>query len=221
MHGFLKEKFMKQFFCIVVALMIGSFAFAQETQQAKQVLLSSVTYIQKTPLKVAFNLAYINTRTSEKQQKQGTLLVYGKKFCVTMVDMETFFDGKTQWVFVPVTNEVTITEPSEQELCEINPLLLVSDCARTHKIVFEENAPENRSLWYICLYPLDKLADYFQIKIHLSKKDKSPQYIEISQKNGDKISFTCTSCMVLQSLPESTFFFNVKNHPAVEINDLR
>ena len=71
MHGFLKEKFMKQFFCIVVALMIGSFAFAQETQQAKQVLLSSVTYIQKTPLKVAFNLAYINTRTSEKQQKQG------------------------------------------------------------------------------------------------------------------------------------------------------
>ena len=56
-----------------------------------------------------------------------------------MADVETFFNGKTQWVFVKENNEVTITEPTLKELREINPLLLISDCTRTHRLALKTN----------------------------------------------------------------------------------
>lgn len=215
-----KENNMKKILIILLVLS-GVVAFAQDAQQAKQILLSSVAYIQKTPLQTDFQLVYSNPRTTDNQINKGTLVLSGRKFRVKMADIETYFNGKTQWVYSKENNEVTITEPTPAELRELNPLLLISDCTRTHRIAFEEQSASDKAFWRICLYPLDKNAEYFQIKIHIAKKDKCPRSVEIYQKNGDKINFSCTSYSVLSSLSENAFMFDAKSHANVEVNDLR
>lgn len=212
---------MKKLLIILLALFTTA-TFAQEEQQAKQILLSSVSLIQKSPLQTKFQLSYFNPRSADENiTKEGTLVISGRKFVVKMADVETFFNGKTQWVFVKENNEVTITEPTLKELREINPLLLISDCTRTHRLAFEDQSAADKAFWHICLYPLDKAADYFQIKIKIAKKDKYPRSIDIFQKNGDKIKFFSAGYTVLKSLPDNKFVFDVKANPNVEVNDLR
>lgn len=204
-------------FFVVLAIGVS----AQNEQQAKQILLSSATNLQKTPLKAAFNLTFLNQRKAEKHSGKGTLVFSGKKFSVATDEMETFFDGKTQWVYTKAIDEVTITEPTEQELREINPLLLVSDCSRTHRIAFEKQPSEDQKFWHIYLYPLDQKADYFRVKIQINKADKLPRLLEISQKNGDIITFSASNFTKLEKADDALFRFDQKKFPSAEINDLR
>jgi len=48
------------------------------------------------------------------------------KFKLEMPDMETWFDGKTQWVWIKSTNEVNVSTPSSAEIAAISPLALLN-----------------------------------------------------------------------------------------------
>jgi len=43
-----------------------------------------------------------------------------------MDEMQAWFDGKTQWAYMAQNNEVSITEPTEKELAETNPMAILS-----------------------------------------------------------------------------------------------
>ncbi|HQP80658.1 MAG TPA: hypothetical protein PLK20_04035, partial [Paludibacteraceae bacterium] len=81
---------MKKLLIILLALFTTA-TFAQEEQQAKQILLSSVSLIQKSPLQTKFQLSYFNPRSADENiTKEGTLVISGRKFVVKMADVETF-----------------------------------------------------------------------------------------------------------------------------------
>jgi outer membrane lipoprotein-sorting protein len=76
-----------------------------------RVLLFSV--IEKNGVK-------IRTRIPEHYLK-------GNRFVSQMQEMKVWFDGKTQWAYQKSGNEVTITEPSVQELVQTNPMAILGN----------------------------------------------------------------------------------------------
>ena len=53
--------------------------------------------------------------------QEGTLLLKGNKFHLNTGDVETWFDGKTQWSYLRQNEEVNVSTPTPEELQSINP----------------------------------------------------------------------------------------------------
>lgn len=57
---------------------------------------------------------------------QGSALMAGAAFAFTTPQLDVWFDGRTQWVFLHSTGEVSITEPTADELATTNPFVVLS-----------------------------------------------------------------------------------------------
>ena len=60
--------------------------------------------------------------TTPDGTSQGTISMQGKKFRVISPEAKCWYDGKTQWSWSPVTDEVNITDPTPDELQMTNPI---------------------------------------------------------------------------------------------------
>ena len=203
---------------VLLLMVVGVSAQATTDEQAKAIVDRAVAQLQRQPRKYTFTTTYTAGGTGDKQVPRGVCAIHGKKTYVRYAGMETFFDGKTQWVFMPDNNEVSVSEPTPAEQRESNPLLLVRDYAQTHRVGFDEDT--NADNFMVCLYPtIAKQVEYFRIKLSIDKKTYALRRIEFCQRNADRIILTIDS---QQPLPkEFKFAFDQAQHPYVEVNDLR
>ena len=203
---------------VLLLMAVGVSAQATTDEQAKAIVDRAVAQLQRQPRKYTFTTTYTAGRTGDKQVQSGVCAINGKKTYVQYAGMETFFDGQTQWVFMPDNNEVSVSEPTPAEQRESNPLLLVRDYAQTHRVGFDED--KNADNFMVCLYPtIAKQVEYFRIKLSIDKKTYALRRIEFCQRNADRIILTIDS---QQPLPkEFKFAFDQAQHPYVEVNDLR
>ncbi len=211
---------MKRIFSIVFLLVMvcSLFAQAESDARAKAIVDKAVAQLQRTPQQYEFTTTYTAGNSGEKNVQHGICAVNGKKNYVKFGGLETFFDGKTQWVFMPDNNEVSISEPTLAEQREANPLLMVNDYAQTHRVAFDEATDADAYL--LCLYPtVATKVDYFRIKLAIDKKTSRLVRLEFDQRNADRILLTIDA---QKPLPNGfSFVFDQAKHPYVDVNDLR
>jgi outer membrane lipoprotein-sorting protein len=164
----------------------------------------------------------LSTKEPDKEKSENQNLsvkLSGNKLYVKSADMETFFDGKTQWVYYEQLNEVTITEPDAKELEMLSPIVFFKNYKNKYRVIFEEGInPDN--YYTISLLPYDKTDDIFRIRVTINKTNYEISKLEVSQRNGQKTTFAFGSYKTIAPNAD-TFSFSTKNHPKVSINDLR
>lgn len=199
-------------FCILhFALCID--LVAQNDKEAERRVKAVVSELKQSAYEGKFTLLYYNAQSETTNKESGNLTIKGNKFRMTLGANETKFDGKTQWVFVSEYNEVSITEPTEEELREINPLAMIEYYVTKEKISQGEDGAIN-------FYPTEpKESEYFRIELRLNKANL-PARLVIHQKNGDKITLVWDS-LNKTKVGDEYFAFDVAKYPNVEVNDLR
>ena len=114
----------------------------------------------------------------------GTLTMQGQLFRLSMFQIDAAYDGKTLYMYSPETDELTLTNPTEQELLESNPLLyakaIVSVCNLTEK---PSNDGQNT---IITLTPKDQSIGINRFVLRVRNSDLMPMQVEI--KEGKKTS---------------------------------
>lgn len=187
--------------------------FAQNDREAERRVKAVVSELKQSVYEGRFTLLYYNSQSETTDKQSGDLTIKGNKFRMTLGVNETKFDGKTQWVFVSEFNEVSITEPTTDELKEINPLAMIEHYVEKDRISEGEDGAIN-------FYPTDpKSSEYFRIELRLNKSNL-PTRLVIHQKNGDKITLVWDS-LNKAKVDDAYFYFDVAKYPNVEVNDLR
>ena len=187
--------------------------FAQNDREAERRVKAVVSELKQSVYEGRFTLLYYNAQSETTDKQSGDLTIKGNKFRMTLGSNETKFDGRTQWVFVSEYNEVSITEPTKEELREINPLAMIEYYVAKDKISQGEDGAIN-------FYPTDpKSSEYFRIELRLNKANL-PARLVIHQKNGDKITLVWDS-LNKTKVGDEYFAFDVAKYPNVEVNDLR
>ena len=124
---------------------------------------------------------------------------------------EIKYDGKTQWVFISEYNEVSITEPTAEELREVNPLAMIEHYMATNRISQGEKGVIN-------FYPhTPKESEYFRVELYLSKYNL-PTRLIVYQTNGNKVAIYLDELKKV-SVDNSYFIFDVAKYPNVDVND--
>lgn len=64
--------------------------------------------------------------TSQFKTK-GSIIMSGVKFRILTNDFKSWYDGRTQWIYTTLSNEVNIIEPTADELRTSNPYFAIMD----------------------------------------------------------------------------------------------
>ncbi len=150
---------------------------------------------------------------------KGNIAMQGNKFRIISPEAKSWYDGKTQWSWSPVTGEVNITAPTPDELQMSNPVAAAqhfkanfnmkrakAKTAKTYAIKLTPKAKKDaiKTLW---LY-FDEATSLLRTA-RFEMSDKSVYIIRITDYKH-------------KSLPSSTFSFDKSQVPAgTAVVDLR
>lgn len=116
-------------------------------------------------------------------QVTGSITMQGKAFAFEMTDTKAAYDGKTMYIYSPETDELTLTEPDEEELVESNPLLFAKAVSEACEVT--ERTSEDGTKTIVTLVPEDpEYVGVAKCVLTIRTADLMPLQLEV--KEGQK-----------------------------------
>lgn len=196
----------KLFFFIL--LFVSNMVFADN---AKAILdKASAQFKASGNVKIGFQI------TANNQNTIGYINIAANKFYCDMAGVDVWFDGTTMWHYVKADGEVSVTTPTAKNLAKMNPYFFLSIYKKGYKCKMGKSTKE----YYEVVMSGGKDTDFSSITVRLNRKNYNPLYTKtVSKKNTIEIKIN--SFLPHQSFDASSFRFNPKEFPGVEVIDLR
>lgn len=159
-------------------------------------------------------------KNSVSESFEGTIRMKKDKFVLNTPDMRTWFDGVTQWTYLPRADEVNVSTPSGSDLRLINPMLLLQDYKKEFNVSYigESTSANTRMAYDIMLIPKKK-DDIEKIELQIEKNTSLPAKIVVTMRNDIRSVFTIESIREEQ-FPDGVFTFPASEYPDAEVIDL-
>jgi outer membrane lipoprotein-sorting protein len=155
------------------------------------------------------------------EEFKGKITVKADKFRLALPEQEVINNGSTIWTYLPEAKEVTIDnyDPSSEDII---PSKIYELYKKGFKYLYLQDKTEGGVMCEeIDLVPEKKDAQFFKIKMLISKKDKSLQSWTMFDKGGNRYKYTITKFNPNVKVEDSFFTFDLKKYPGVEPVDLR
>ena len=198
------------------------------------ILLSLVVFFSASDI-YAINANEVLTNASEKYQKDGsisaqftlsgvgnstdgTITISGDKFHLSTPLLSIWYNGRTQWTYSAETNEVNITEPTVEELQQVNPFAIINYFRMQFNATLLKSA---NSMYRIQLTPLKSVnTSISKAIVTLNASTLYPNEIALTIDNNI-ITIKTKDIKAIKNVPHKTFVFDEKKNPNAEIVDLR
>jgi outer membrane lipoprotein-sorting protein len=224
---------MKKSIIISVILIATAYnAFAQKDADAQKILNGlSKKYRSYDLIKADFTFTLEDQQAGIKQTQTGTLISRPKanKFKVSIynpdekatVTQEIISDGKSQWTYIVKDKEVELSDVDHSE-DNLNPAQLFTIYEHGYKYLYTgDQKIDGKVCQIVDLTPEDAKKPFFKVRLTIDKAKKQIYSALIFDKNGNRYTYTIRSFTPNPKVPETLFTFDKKDHPGVEVVDLR
>ncbi len=213
---------MKKSILFLVLVVLAKASIAQYDPKALEILEAmSKKYKAISTFEANLTSALTNETEGIKEEFKGKITVKGDKFKLTLEDQEIINNGTTVWTYLPSAKEVNI-DNFDPKSDDINPAKIFDIYKKGFKYLYLGDKTEaGQVLEEIDLVPEKKNAQYFKIKMMISKKDKSIQSWTMFDKSGNRYKYLITKFTPNVKLEDTFFSFDAKKYPGVEVIDLR
>lgn len=202
-------------FRILLTFVLTSFvAFACNAQSAASVLDKAVAKLSKaSSVNCSFSVSGDGGSTS------GSFRSSGSKFQLKTPAGTTWFDGRNMWTSNSRTKEITLVNPSQQEVNEINPFAYLNSYKSKYITGFSKRKDNNRYL--VLINPRDKKDPIKAVEIAINKKTFLPERFIIRDRNNKVSTVYVKSLSITNKNPASDFICPVSSMSDYELIDLR
>lgn len=216
---------MKKILLSLLVLSGISYAGHTQTDAKAKVILAEVSkkYKSYDAVKTDFTFTLESPQNKAKESQNGTLIVRSKvnKYKVVMPEQDMISDGKTQWTYLKKDKEVQVATVDNSS-DSFNPAQLFTLYEKGFKYLYTGDKKEGvKTYQMIDLSPIDTKKSYFKIRLGIDKTAKQIASVLIFDKNGNRYTYTVKTFVPNFKVPETTFAFDAKKHPDVEVVDLR
>ncbi|MDR0699393.1 MAG: hypothetical protein LBG28_09305 [Tannerella sp.] len=206
----------------IIAFVVLSLNTSAQTVDAKAIIgKTSQVYKEWEGMAVKFTAHVHSDKNGISESFEGTIVMKDNKFVLTTPDLTTWFDGATQWTYMPRTGEVNINTPSGSDLRFLNPMILLQDYQEDFNVSYiGESTSANAKMAYdVALIPKKK-DDIEKIEIQIEKNASLPVKLVVTMRN-DMRNVIHVKELKKDSPPDDLFTFPKSKYPDVEIIDLR
>lgn len=195
-------------------------------------LLAVASMAQQLDAKALLDKASANLRANEGIQarfliytEQGetntAISLEGDKFFLETSGVKTWFDGTTQWTYLEENQEVSVTNPTAEELQQINPYALLNSYQNGYDLLLVTNS-QAKMFYEIRLTAQTEEQPLQRITLMLNKKTLHPIRIKMKpQGMAEEMDVVVTEYHTKKQFTDGYFQFNAANYPQVEVIDLR
>jgi len=206
-------------YCFLLLSVASIGLLAQNDKQAEKLIADFIKSVESDAIQTDFIMTILDINDEPIQVQIGKFAMKGNKFSLSVDGANVFFDGKTQWTYLASNNEVSITEPTEDELGEVNPILILREYQAkcVVQMLPEGESPEN---YAIRIIPMSN-AEFSKIVVGINKSTKVPTSILLQGKNSFSISIEFSEFKQNVNIANETFTFDKSKYKNVFENDLR
>jgi outer membrane lipoprotein carrier protein len=210
---------------ILSVLLIAQPAAAQQDPKAKSVLdaVSKKVSSLKT-MKANFALKLTGGKGGNvTDSRKGSISLKGQKYHVVLGGQEIFCDNNTVWTYNKEAKEVQVAKynPAEQSMSPaklFTPSFFEKEYSYSYK---GERKEQGKNCDIVELTPHDKTKQLAKIELMVDKSTSMISGGNYWEKNGNKYAVTISNVIQNADIPDAQFVWNPKEHPGVEVVDLR
>ena len=214
---------MKKIYFLIFSILflITSEISAQNAKQTADVAVDKLLQtMEREAFSADFMLEITDKSMSQPQIATGHLTIKGRKFSLQSDEISVFFDGKTQWVYMPDVDEVSISEPDEKEISDTNPVAMLANF-KAESVVRYTNKTSSKDTYYIEMVSKNLKSDIEKVELGLNKSNDNIVSINQHNRNGSTMSLRLNNLKKGIVTSDKMFAFDKSKYPNVEINDLR
>lgn len=164
-----------------------------------------------------FTSSYLDTKGRLKSSISGSITLSGEKFRLTYGHITAVYSNKTLTHYDKTEHSLTTSNPSPEELLQINPLFFLRSRGRGFKVSVENSNATADILAYI---PEGK-SNIKQISITFLKSSGLPSAVSARSLDGSRIFVKIDALRAVSEPGASYFELRAKDYPGAEIIDLR
>ena len=159
--------------------------------------------------------------TKETGRAGGTIKVKGNKFKIESNSLTTWFDGKTQWTLLAGSDEVNVSTPTAAELQAINPYSFINIYKKGYTATLAKASYEGKSVHEVRLVATSKKSSMQKILLTIDPTTLMPLSVRFKNAKGDWTRIRVRSIKTGRKFADAAFTFDAKQHPGIEVIDLR
>ena len=179
------------------------------------VLSSFLANLEEKTLQSAFTVT-VAEEVNAPMNFPGEIIMHGRNFRLEMMDIEAAYDGKTMYMYSGETDELTLSNPTDQELLEANPFLYAKALLPVCNITERASADGKETI--VTLTPKDQSIGINRFTLRVRNSDLMPLSAEI--KEGKKIStLKMKEPKFVATTPEDVY--TLKPSKNTYVNDMR
>lgn len=207
---------------LLAALMISGQTTFSQSKKTSEEILKQVSENTKafTSIRVNFTYNMDNPAAKVHESESGILLVKGDKYRLDISGQLVISDSETSWTYISDANEVQINAVEEDENA-LTPTKLLTSYNEDYKSkLINEINKDGRTLYVIELKPNTE-KNYTNVEMQIDKELFRIMRIAIQDKNGNTFSYIVNKFETNIAVKDTDFTFNEKEHPGVEVIDMR
>jgi Outer membrane lipoprotein-sorting protein len=206
-----KSKDMKRLFLLSLMFVSTLCLSAQDAALARKVLDKTASIVGRAGgASASFNIS-----NSKIGSKAGTIAIKGIKFHAHTPKAIVWYDGKTQWSYLKLTNEVNISTPTEAKRMSMNPYTFISMYKNGYTLGLNKKGKN----YVVHMTAENNKRSVQEVYITIDKHSYTPSLIKMRQ--GSTWTNIAVSNFQARDLPDSEFSFNAKDFPKADVIDLR
>lgn len=200
---------MKKIVFVLVSLFVALFA---EAQNATQLLDRSASALRSAGnVKIGFIMEVDGGAST------GYIKLQRQKFVINMGGSITWFDGKTMWTYIKANEEVNVTTPTADAVAKMNPYTFLSFYKKGYTAKMGKSTAKEHEV----VLTGKSGSPFKKVVLRINKSTRYPSVITMTSSKDAVTTIRCNSFLKNQKYSVSTFQFNKKNYPDVEVIDLR
>jgi len=207
---------------LVLILLLSSIQlFSQIDSKAKSILdKTSEKTKSYQSINATFEFTIQNDGAGLKETSKGTLILQKDKYKLSFNGIEIFCDGKTQWTYIKEAQEVTISEPGTDDE-SINPATIFTIYEKGYKNTYlGEFTNGQKKTYKIELIPIEP-KEFSRLIIEIDQATYQILNAKMFGKDENVYEIKVGSMITNNNYDVSTFSFDPKKNPKVEIVDMR
>ena len=149
----------------------------------------------------------------------GSVILSKDNYRLDLPDNIIYYNGETNWSYLPAEKEVTITKPEKNDdSFEARPSTLFTMYKKGYKCRLVE---ERKDSYIIDLYPDEIKSELIRVRLIIKKSNLDPVSFEYKRRDGLTMTLVVKEYSLKQNTEPGMFRFSAEKHKGVEVIDMR